>query len=197
MPPEQFGESKIVLHKTPEVIEILIPPKGFTLELISMIVFAIAWNSFLIFWTGGAVLMPPFPINLFFALFSLPFWTVGLAMIAGIVFTLFDNTRLKITSQQISLTYECWQLKYSKPKPSPRSSITKIERTAESWRKGSDGETTLIPPKLIVWTNEEAYELNNIFVNYHREKELDWLTQELSEWLKLPVNIQKKSILPD
>ena len=71
----------------------------------------------------------PFPINLMFGLFSIPFWTAGLAMIGAILFTLFGSTKLQINPQQISLTYECLKIKYQRPKPTSRQNITAIERT--------------------------------------------------------------------
>ncbi len=72
---EQPAHSKIKLQKTSSTIAVFIPPKDFTLGLTWLVTFAIAWNSFLVFWTGITVFVVPFPINIMFGLFSIPFWT--------------------------------------------------------------------------------------------------------------------------
>ncbi|MBE9046620.1 hypothetical protein IQ255_19785 [Pleurocapsales cyanobacterium LEGE 10410] len=183
--------SKIKLRKSPEEIEVFIPPKGFTPELIFLITFAIAWNSFITIWTWGAVLMAPLPINLFFGLFSIPFWAVGLSMIGAILFMLFGSTRLKITSKEISLTYECLKLKYQKPKPTSRHKIATIDRTKLSY----DGQTKKDDSAVTIWADAKPYRIkstsnsnaNGMYVQSLSAIELDWLAQELSEWLNIPV----------
>lgn len=81
--------SKIQLTKNEESLKIIIPALGFHPIIIVLIPFAIAWNSFVLFWTHGA-LSGPFPINIFFALFSLPFWAAGGGMIYGILYIWFE-----------------------------------------------------------------------------------------------------------
>ena len=171
---KQPVHSKIKLHKTSAEIDVLIPPKGFTPELIYLITFALGWNSFLIFWTVGAVFTASFPTNLVFALFSLPFWTAGLSQIGTILFTVFGSTRLKITSEQISLTYQCLNIKYQRPKPTSRHSIAAIDSI------GSESAVT-------IWAEGKAYKLYNKYGEKLSEIELDWLTQELSEWLNIDI----------
>ena len=189
---KQPAYSKIKLHKTPEEIDIDIPPQGFTPELIFLIGFAIAWNSFLILWTGGAVFMAPFPINLFFSLFSIPFWTVGVSMVGMILFTIFGSTRLKINSKKISLTYKCLWFKYRRPKPTARHKIAAVSLTKLS----SEGKTQRDIMAVTIWADAIPYRIQSISERnssqdiYARNLstiELDWLAQELSEWLNLPV----------
>lgn len=193
---KQPAYSRIELRKTPAEIDIFIPPKGFTPQLIFLVVFAIAWNSFLIMWTGGAVFLAPFPIDLFFGLFSIPFWTVGLSLVGAILFTLFGSTRLKITQERISLTYKCLNLKYQKPKPTSRHNIAAISRTKLGYR----GETVKDDFALTIWADRKPYRIKNtssstnsneIYVNDLSAMELDWLAQELSQWLNLPVTHDK------
>ena len=189
---KQPASSKIKLRKTPEEIDVYLPPHGFTPELIFIIGFAIAWNSFLILWTGGAIFLAPSPINIFLGLFSIPFWTVGLGMVGIILFTLFGSTRLKINSKQISLTYKCWWFKYQKPKPTTRHKIAAIFLTKLS----SNGKTKKDIKAVTVWADAKSYRIQNtsdrnssqdIYTRYLSAIELDWLAQELSEWLNIPV----------
>ncbi|PSC76759.1 serine threonine kinase [Micractinium conductrix] len=65
--------SKIQVKKRGPRLEIDIPPSGFGADNLATGAFALAWNSFVAFWTisavaGGGVL---------FGLFSLPFWAAG------------------------------------------------------------------------------------------------------------------------
>ena len=180
---KQPRKSKILLQKTPQAIDILVPPKGFCGEAIALISFACFWNGFIAVWTGFALFVPPFPINIFFALFSIPFWGAGLTMILGIILLIFVKTRLRIDSQEISLTYEWGKFKYQRPKSNPRNTITKVKV------EGSNSSS------VIVWANEEAYRINGTVVpknslmdNYINkeisELELNWLAKEIENWLK-------------
>lgn len=54
-------------------LEIDIPPSGFSSDSVATGAFAIAWNSFVVFWTVSAVAGG----GLLFGLFSLPFWAAG------------------------------------------------------------------------------------------------------------------------
>ncbi|PRW59623.1 serine threonine kinase [Chlorella sorokiniana] len=65
--------SKIVVKKRGPRLEIDIPPSGLTGDSVATGAFAIAWNSFVAFWTISAVAGG----GLLFGLFSLPFWAAG------------------------------------------------------------------------------------------------------------------------
>ncbi|MFM6133601.1 MAG: serine/threonine protein kinase, partial [Sphaerospermopsis kisseleviana] len=117
--------SKIQLIKNDEFLEIIIPPAGFQASMLFLSLFAISWNSFILFWTIGA-LSAPFPINLPFALFSLPFWVAGLSMIYSILYGLFGNMSLSLDSQKISVIYKLWRVKIRPTRSAPRDSITKL-----------------------------------------------------------------------
>ncbi|MFM7370530.1 MAG: serine/threonine protein kinase, partial [Sphaerospermopsis kisseleviana] len=112
--------------------------------------FAISWNSFILFWTIGA-LSAPFPINLPFALFSLPFWVAGLSMIYSILYGLFGNMSLSLDSQKISVIYKLWRVKIRPTRSAPRDSITKLVYIPKHLTKNSDGEKTQVPATLEIW----------------------------------------------
>ncbi|AFZ35873.1 serine/threonine protein kinase [Stanieria cyanosphaera PCC 7437] len=175
-------DSQINLYKTQEKIEITVPPAGFNPGLIGLTTFAIAWNSFIAFWTYNAVFIAPFPINIIFGLFSLPFWTAGLGMVGGILFTLFGKKKLIINQQRIAFIYQLFQFKYQNPKPSPTAGIIKIQRHNYLHLQNSDSESTKFSPTLQIWVGKNKYQLDSL-----SEPELDWLAQELSDWLNLPI----------
>jgi serine/threonine protein kinase len=179
---QPFG-SNILLSKNEDVLQIIFPAKGFYPALLFLGAFAIAWNSFIISWTG-MVLFMPFPGNLVFGLFSLPFWASGIGMILTILYSLFGRERLRIDSQKISLTKELFGIKYPQTRTSPRQAIDKLERKDVSFKRDSEGNRVTIPASLSIWAGKRQYNLNfNI-----TEPELAWLASELSEWLDLPVS---------
>ncbi len=176
--------SKVTLLKDAQAIEVIIPPTGVNVGTGFLGLFAIAWNSFLVAWTGGAFFIP-FPINVVFLLFSLPFWGVGVGMVVTILFSLFGRTRLRIDPHQISLVSQLFGFRRNHPKPLLRQHITKLEYMKKWFTKDSDGSHMEIKPQIVIWAGTQKYELggNGIL----SEPELDWLAQELSEWLGLPI----------
>ena len=144
-------------------------------EVGSLIPFAIAWNTGISLWTIVAVFSTPTGLNLFFALFSLPFWGAGMSMIWRILSTLFGRVRISLDRQQISRTYELFGLKFNRPRPAPRDSISKLEIEYIGEAKA----------RIIIWAGTLRYELSgNITVT---ELELDWLADELRTWLGIPI----------
>ena len=133
--------SKIQLTKNEEILEIIIPPVGFEYSMVFGGFFAIAWNSFILFWTIG-VLSAPFPTNIPFALSSLPLWGLGFWMIYGIVFSLFGSTKIHIDSQQISVNYQLGKWTIPRRRSFSRENIDKLVYTPRYFTKDSDGFDT-------------------------------------------------------
>lgn len=182
-----FG-SKIRLTQDANVLEILVPPIrssiGGLFGLAFVGTFAIAWNAFLVTWCGIA-LLAPFPINAVFLLFSLPFWTVGITMVVGIVFGLFGRVRLRLTLEHISQHYELFGFRRAVTPSSQRHKITKLELTQTSFTKDSDGDTVENKPELLIWAGTRRYGFFG--GGTLSPPELDWLAKEISNWLDLPI----------
>ncbi|MEA5533972.1 serine/threonine-protein kinase [Crocosphaera sp. XPORK-15E] len=172
--------SLVILKKSEEKFQVTIPSIGFHPSLIAIILFGIAWNSFILFWTLGAI-SSPFPFNIVAALFSLPFWGVGISMIGGVLFSIWGQIDLLIDQKQIRQTYKLFGFKYAHPKPSPRREIHRLERTEKTYKRDSDGDQIEVPASLAIWSGHQEYTLKL------SDPELDWLDQELSNWLGLPI----------
>jgi eukaryotic-like serine/threonine-protein kinase len=69
--------SRIEVTKKGPRLEIKIPPARFDGDTAANGAFAIAWNAFVAFWTGGAFAAG----GIFFALFSIPFWFTGVSLL--------------------------------------------------------------------------------------------------------------------
>ena len=136
--------------------------------------------------------MAPSPINIFFALFSIPFWTVGIGMIGTIIFTIFGTTRLRISPEQISLTYECLKFKLQRPKPTTRNNIAELNLSKIALPgSSSKGKATLT-----IWADKKAFKIRGTPGNTHSTSlnshnltvdEVSWLAKDLSEWLDMPI----------
>lgn len=98
--------------------------------------------------------------------------------------TLLGHTKLRIDSQQITLTTKRLGLNANRPQVAPRQSIQKLEYNRPLTADAAD--TSTIPPHLIIWAGTQKYE----FVESQAltEPELKWLAYELSTWLKLPIS---------
>ncbi|MEX0271935.1 serine/threonine protein kinase [Leptolyngbyaceae cyanobacterium UHCC 1019] len=88
------------------------------------------------------------------------------------------QVQLQIDQQQISLTQKRLGIQTGRSQTSPRNDITKLECLQSA---DADGEATFI-----IWAGTQKYELKS--TPAFTQPELDWLTYELSTWLKLPIS---------
>lgn len=153
--------------------------------MVFMGLFAIAWNSFILFWTIGA-LSAPFPVNIPFALFSLPFWGAGYFMAYTFLLSLFGRNHLRLDREKITFTHELFGFKFHRPRPASRESITKLVYIARHLTKDSEGAKTQVPAQLEIWAGVQKYQLGTNTA-IQSETELEWLAQELSDWLNIPI----------
>ncbi|MEH2079786.1 MAG: serine/threonine-protein kinase [Nostoc sp.] len=178
--------SKIQLTKNGDSLEIIVPPSGFDLSIVFTGLFAIVWNSFILFWTIGA-LSAPFPVNIPFALFSIPFWGAGFMMVYKFFFHFFGRICLRLNPKQISLSWELFAWKFYRPRASPRQSINKLVYIPKHFTKDSEGIRIAVPAQLDIWVGVKKYQLGGSDGAIKSEAELEWLAQELSNWLDLPI----------
>jgi hypothetical protein len=175
--------SKVLLTKTARSLEIVLPPAAATATG-NKGIFAIVWNTLIFFFTGG-LLIAPVPANLVFILFLLPFWAAGFSMAGGVLFGVWGRVRLTLDAQQIRQDYEIFGFKRSIPPPSLRQDISKLEITQPYFKKDSDGDLTEVKPQLVIWAGTRKY--GYFGSEMLTQPELDWLAQELSLWLNLPI----------
>jgi hypothetical protein len=179
--------SRAIVKKTDEKFQIYLPPEGLSAKLIMLVPFAIAWNSFLVVWTGGAAMIS-FGINLFFMLFSIPFWVVGLGMISGILYCLAGSATLIIDAKEISLQHKIFGINLPTRAKMAREAIDRIQRSEGYSRRDSDGDPVHVPPALVIWAGTKEFKLSSQLKEYLTRPELDWLASELSEWLGIEVS---------
>jgi len=93
-----FGASIIVRKGYKNELELELPKKGFTASSIPQLLFAIFWLSFITFWTWGAS-----QGSVIFALFSIPFWLIGIAMIVGLINSANERQIIKVDKYKLSI----------------------------------------------------------------------------------------------
>lgn len=182
--PSKPVDSRVVLRKNIDSLEIYIPSEGFRLNLISTILFATFWNGFMLNWYSIAI-RDWSSFSLFMALFAIGHLGVGIWLILKILFALLGNTSLSISKEKISLRYQLLGLNYHHPRPAARTTIMKLERTKTSYNRDSKGNTIVLYPGINIWAGTKKFSIGRK-VPLSRI-ELEWLSYELSEWLGLPI----------
>jgi hypothetical protein len=92
--------SKIEVFDTRTTLELNIPPPGFQASDIFIIGFSIFWLCFVAFWTimvlwGGVWFM---------ALFSIPFWLVGIGMVSGVLSRIVGRQVIEVDRYTLRIT---------------------------------------------------------------------------------------------
>ena len=182
-------DSKVVLRKDANSLEILIPPPKPKSADVFLSFFAIAWIASTAFWTVSSLAVA-FPLNLIFILLSLPIWVVGFSLGYKALFTWIGRLRLSLNQQQISLTHELFRFKSHRPRPASRKDINKLIHIPKHATTDSDGNKIEVPSQLIIWAGTQKYELGGTASLSIGELEMAWLAQELSNWLGLPITKQ-------
>jgi serine/threonine protein kinase len=180
VPTRQPAGSRIQLHKSEQTFQVVIPARQTDVLLLLSIVSSITFSAIML------VGLVPFPGNLVFGLFMLPFWTVGLEMAGRILYGLFGKVHLQIDTEYIRLVHEVFGLRFRNVPPSRRWDIDRLELIPRHTRRDSDGDRVEVSPQLNVWAGNRKYELKDL-----QEPELEWLAAELSRWLQIPVERQK------
>ena len=102
--PKPLG-SHIEFKKTDSILKIEIPPTGLRGDGASILLFAIFWDSFLILWTSMALRSG------IFALFSIPFWIIGIGMTYAGLSIVFGKVCLVISDRTFSIDWDVLGIK--------------------------------------------------------------------------------------
>jgi serine/threonine protein kinase len=172
--------SKVKFIRTQSQIEVLIPPKGFDPTLIGLMAVAVPWNSFLFVWYRAAILSWSSG-GWFIALFASGHLLAGWSITWTILFQLFGSSHLRIQESMILFHSEIFGLKIREVKKISRQHVGKIEIIGASC--GDSGEVK--KSQLTLWVGTKQIKLNT--QNSLTPPELDWLAQELSDFLDLPI----------
>jgi len=87
--------------KNNETIKITYPTKGFTKYMVTISIFMIIWFGIVAFFTYKA-----FSAGIFFTLFTIPFWFIGLKLVAGLINSVTETQTFEISKSSIKLVKE-------------------------------------------------------------------------------------------
>ena len=165
------NDSKVKLRKSKDELEIVIPPVGSPFSLIFCIP-GIYW--FYIFFVMQIMIF----VKIFFIMFGI--FAMGQPLYKAL-FRVFGCSITCISQNKIKLTYKLFGIKFRRKPISDISDINKLEIIGR--RMYADGKSHKEnPPRLIIWVGKNSYELESITL-----PEIDWLAQELSDFLDIPI----------
>jgi hypothetical protein len=99
--------------------------------------------------------------------------------------------RLHITQDKIELVRELWGTKIKLPTPAKKEDICMIQRIRKYERKNYVFfNSVAVKAQLNIWVGKNkkfSIGNNNELIS---EPELDWLAEELSEWLNIPIRTE-------
>ena len=181
-------DTKVKLTKGSNNFEVYIPPVRFCPKILVAVPFAIWWNVFIVYWTFGAALIP-FPLNIVFVLFSLPFWAAGGYLAYYCLFILFGKIYFRIDRHEVSLIKTIFGVKFSRQCPTPNREITKLIFTRKHFARDSDGDRVERPAALKIEIGAKLLQLGGVQGGIEHEAEVEWLAFEIGEWLDKPLTI--------
>ena len=196
--------SKILMRKTADEMNILIPAVGYAgllIPKVTLIVFTLFLSCILSIWTVGSLIIAltspdVFFIGLVILLLSIPFWILYLLLLRRLVLNFFGSTRLRINSHKIFFTDECGKLQHSKQVSTSREKISGIECKKYRFSTSTytpQSEDAIFCSEVLIWANHLPYKLESSVTSNRIQKseELIWLANELSDWLDIPVTYKK------
>jgi hypothetical protein len=169
-----------VTKETGDSIKLFIPKKGVTASDIPQLLFTIFWLGFICFWTWGAS-----QGSIFFAMFSIPFWLVGLTMLSGLINSINETQTLTVSKSQLTLEKirpingkkfefklsDIQEIKMTHMKAGPFSAFS---NPRYMWRLQWSFGAGLVMPAIISGSGTEY------FFEAANDAEQDWVTKYLS-----------------
>jgi hypothetical protein len=161
---------KVAMLKNNNFIEIFIPSVGLfsrliitNLLLLLVPTYIISFGLIILSYQESYFLIPVVILLAF----------ISLVVLLMILIGEFGVKRLCINNQEIYLVYEPFTIR-------SRQDIIRIERNQDAWNKYF----------LTIWAGRQKYEIFTDDLHFFSvtNPELDWLAQELSNWLDLPIS---------
>ncbi len=189
--------SKIKLTKNSEVLELYLPQRPWRPGILGWFFFSFLWNSVLFILFDGmsrnfllkltslfAVGMIGILPLVFSVLFDLGVWGIGLFLLCKLLFAIFGCNHLHIDSQKIDMSYKLFGLRF-KMRSLPTKNAYKLQRSSRpDYLSPSEEERVRnYNNRLYLWVGTRKIPIcheGNI-----TEPEVDWIAQELSNWLDI------------
>jgi serine/threonine protein kinase len=177
---KQPPNSDVILTKTADFLEIVLPAKGFGFGHIALLSLV---APVLLFWGEGTwIRLASYSSSFFFVVSGLFF-----ILLVWIFYALFVRIRLRIDKNQLYFFNDLFGLKWRRSHPISRRTITQLELTKEYLGSNNYGRPVWMNQELIIWVGKQQYAL--VRKGLLTDAELNWLGHELSERLGLPITL--------
>ena len=171
--------SKIDVYRySDSIMEITVPRSGMKPEYLFVLFFSMFWLGFVAFWTLMAA-----QASILFAMFSIPFWTVGISMVYGLTKVAFEKQLIEINGRTMKITKT--RLLNSRTEEFPLMDIDsiKMEKMSNTKHVTSASQLNRIGSnKFKIPTIKHGKETDTI-LEYGTEKEKKWLVGLLNEYM--------------
>eukprot|EP00250_Pteridium_aquilinum_P028229 c3680_g1_i1 orf=69-1712(+) len=167
----QPSGTKVVLKRTASCLRISIPPIGLTADAVGSGTFALAWNAFLMFWTRSAVAGGA---PLIFTIFSLPFWFVGVRLAKDSLSSFAVLVDMEFDLSRFFIQWSIGQF-FKKRIEGNIQDIDSVKIVVEGARNGQ----VITSCQILEGIKQHKFGSGLEIV------ELDWLVQEIGEFLEL------------
>ena len=101
-----------------------------------------------------------------------------------ITVAVYGKVELCLTPQRIFLDYRIFGTTYWQSANARIQDITQIELTEDRYHRSAKGAVIKIPAQINIWAGVRKFEFGDNLT----KPELEWLAQECSTWLNLPIN---------
>jgi serine/threonine protein kinase len=169
--------SKVVLTKNADSLEVIIPSIGFfsTFNLSYLLIYGLLLLPLSVLLQVRSTANIYF--NVYFIITTIVFFYISLCI--------YGRKILCLNRRGISLKYELFEIALYHPLPSRRQDIIRLERTKDIYNQ----------PYLTIWAGTRAYKLFTVspsslygfYLFPLSTPELDWIAEEISDWLGLPI----------
>jgi|GEM_PF-732586 len=182
-PPVKPADSRIRLIRKNDKMLIDVPPWGLNGPAVGILLFSLFWLGFVAFWTAGALGLffhpGQFPKweNIAFALFSIPFWLVGLALFGGALAGMFSRRIVYLDSSWLESRWKCLFVSFRKR--ISRENVQMARAASEPFFKTDSGGQSR------PWFGVEiVYTKGKIKIPCESEAEQNWLLAEINQFLE-------------
>jgi hypothetical protein len=193
----EFGakpaDSRIELTQKDDALSVYIPSYGFNVATLFILGFVIFWTFGVFQWTWIVAALVPFPINVPFLLFSLPFWGIGLFSVYFCLFVCFGKTYLYMDRQMVSYVRLLFGQRIGQRKLVPTREIRYLTLIREHLHQDSNGNTTTRRAELRLEGYNQKISLGTQqpdgLQDISDSESIEWLAHEIRAWLNLPMEI--------
>ena len=180
-----------VIHTQP-IFEMLILPRGIDFACVSIMIFSSCFVVVGLLGFLGLCRMEgtPWELILFLSAVALvPITVTGGWMFWTSLFNAFGRIRFRLTESEVFLSSEMFRWQYRSPLVKARHNISKVELTLGVYREVSGSYQThayteCIVPQINIWIGAKSIPIGSGLTL----PELEWLAQEISTVLNLPIS---------